>query len=100
MNSKLHRLAYALLIAGALNWLLLGVFSWDLGEVFGGQSAILSRLVYILIGAAGVYELFSHQDRCAECVSEIDAPKYPRGTDPENPHDEESTERSHEKVRA
>lgn len=46
-----------LLIGGGLNWLLVGILSWDIGQIFGGQSAFVSRLVYVLIGLAAVYEL-------------------------------------------
>ena len=40
-------IALVLTIIGAINWLLVGVF--------GGQGAILSRILYTIIGAAGVW---------------------------------------------
>lgn len=49
--------AYALLIVGALNWGLVGLFNFDLvGTIFGTMS-ILSRMVYVLVGVAALYDL-------------------------------------------
>jgi uncharacterized protein len=50
-----ERLAWWLVLIGALNWLAFGVFQWDIGELFGGADALVSRIVYILVGLAGVY---------------------------------------------
>lgn len=55
----LSRVALVLVIVGALNWLLVGLFSWDLvSALFGGdavrQSSMLSRIVYSLVGIAGI----------------------------------------------
>ena len=45
-----------LVIIGALNWGLIGFFQYDLvAGVFGGMSAVLSRFIYVLVGAAGLY---------------------------------------------
>jgi uncharacterized membrane protein YuzA (DUF378 family) len=50
------RLALFLVVVGALNWLLVGVFQFDLvAAVFGGQSSMVSRIIYSLIGLAGVW---------------------------------------------
>lgn len=46
-----------LLIVGGLNWLLVGLFGWDIGEIFGGQAAIVSRVVYVLVGLSALYQL-------------------------------------------
>ncbi|GAK31139.1 putative membrane protein [Weissella oryzae SG25] len=48
--------ALILLVVGGLNWLLVGLFSLDLvALIFGGQSAILARVVYILVGLSAIY---------------------------------------------
>ena len=45
-----------LVIIGAVNWLLVGIFQFDLVSwLFGGQAAVISRVVYTLIGAAGLW---------------------------------------------
>jgi uncharacterized membrane protein YuzA (DUF378 family) len=47
-----------LVIVGAVNWGLMGLFQLDLvATLFGGPQAMLSRIVYILVGLAGVYQL-------------------------------------------
>ena len=54
----MNRLALVLVIIGALNWLLVGLFKFDLvASIFGGPSAILSRVVYTLVGLAGIYAI-------------------------------------------
>jgi hypothetical protein len=58
----LSRIALALVIIGALNWLLVGLFEWDLvTALFGGEtfraSSVLSRFVYALVGLAGIYAI-------------------------------------------
>ncbi|MCE6021112.1 DUF378 domain-containing protein [Levilactobacillus brevis] len=41
---------------GGLNWLLVGAFNFDLvAALFGGQAALISRIVYILVGISAVY---------------------------------------------
>ena len=45
-----------LVIIGAINWMLVGVFQFDLvAWIFGGQSAMLARIIYSLVGAAGLW---------------------------------------------
>lgn len=52
----MDRLALLLVIIGALNWGLIGLFRFDLvANLFGGQAAWLSRIVYSLVGLAGVW---------------------------------------------
>ncbi|MFD1363278.1 DUF378 domain-containing protein [Lentibacillus salinarum] len=47
----IQRIAFVLVIIGALNWGLIGLFQWDLvATLFGGQDAALSRVVYTLVG--------------------------------------------------
>jgi uncharacterized protein len=51
----LHWIALLLVIVGAVNWGLVGLFQFDLvAALFGGQTAPLSRVVYGLVGLAGV----------------------------------------------
>ncbi|MFD1849299.1 DUF378 domain-containing protein [Oceanobacillus bengalensis] len=52
----LKSLTLTLIIVGALNWGLIALFQFDLvAALFGGQDAILSRLVYGLVGLSGLY---------------------------------------------
>ena len=58
MNSTLDRIAIVLMIIGALNWGLIGFFGFDLvASIFGGQLAPLSRIIYGLVGLAGLYSI-------------------------------------------
>lgn len=51
-------LALVLVIIGALNWGLIGFFGFDLvAALFGGQAAAMSRIVYALVGLAGLWSL-------------------------------------------
>ena len=45
-----------MVIIGAINWLLIGVFQFDLvAAIFGGQDAAFSRIIYSGSGLAGLY---------------------------------------------
>jgi len=58
--NALDWLASTLVIVGAINWGLVGMFQFDLvAALFGGQSAALSRIVYTLVGLSGLYSIFS-----------------------------------------
>lgn len=64
----LHMVAFLLLVVGGLNWLLVGLFGWDVGELFGGQEAIVSRVIYILVGLSALYLLVNHKKYCKACA--------------------------------
>ncbi|MFS1514836.1 MULTISPECIES: DUF378 domain-containing protein [Chengkuizengella] len=52
----LNVIALLLVIIGGLNWLLFGLFQWDLvGGLFGGMDSGLSRTIYVIVGIAAVY---------------------------------------------
>ena len=49
-------IALILSIIGSLNWGLVGIFKFDLvAWLFGGQDAVFSRIVYTLVGLAGLW---------------------------------------------
>ena len=67
-----HMVAFILLIVGGINWLLVGVFGSDIGDfLFGGMGAPLSRLVYVLVGAAAIYEVATHKKGCRVCGTDM-----------------------------
>jgi uncharacterized membrane protein YuzA (DUF378 family) len=54
----LEKAAWWLVLIGALNWLLVGVFQFDVvSTLFGGSDALISRILYTLVGIAGAYLL-------------------------------------------
>ncbi len=53
----LNTLTFILLVVGGLNWLFLGLFNWEIGQIFGGQGAVVSRIIYILVGLSAIYQL-------------------------------------------
>ena len=52
----MDKIALLLVIIGSVNWGLVGIFNFDLvATLFGGQTAMISRIVYTLVGAAGLW---------------------------------------------
>ena len=45
-----------MLVIGGLNWGLVGLFSFDLVKAILGDMTLLSRVVYILVGASALYQ--------------------------------------------
>lgn len=49
-------LALILVIVGALNWGMIGLFQFDLiAAIFGGMSSTIARVLYTLVGLAGIW---------------------------------------------
>ncbi len=52
----LDRIALLLTIVGALNWGTIGLFQFDMvAFLFGGQDALLSRVIYSLVALGGIW---------------------------------------------
>lgn len=71
----LHIIASILLVVGGLNWLLVGVTpaGWDVGQLFGGQQEVISRIIYILVGLSAIVVAVSHKKSCKACESSAPA---------------------------
>jgi len=63
----IHYLAYLLLWVGGLNWGLIGLFNYNLVESLLGSWPMLFKWVYVLVGVATVYVLFTHTKDCKVC---------------------------------
>lgn len=51
-------LALILVIVGALNWGSIGIFGFDIvGALFGGQLSVFSRIVFTVVGLAGLWAI-------------------------------------------
>lgn len=54
----LNYIALIILIVAALNWGLIGLFSFDLiGAIFGGMTSAMSRIIFVIAGIAGLWGL-------------------------------------------
>ncbi|MFW5804476.1 MAG: DUF378 domain-containing protein [bacterium] len=54
--NTLDWIALVLVVVGALNWGLVGLFQLDLvATLFNGQTSVISRIVYTLVGLSAVY---------------------------------------------
>ena len=74
----MDRLSLLLVIIGAINWGLVGLFQFDLvAFIFGGQAALISRVLYTIIGAAGVWSPDAYRRR-KRIISQNPRP-FPRG---------------------
>ena len=62
----LHMVAFALVIVGAVNWGLVGLFNFNLVTVLLGGVG-LETIAYILVGVAGVYIGATHMNDCKIC---------------------------------
>lgn len=52
----MDRIALILAIIGAINWGSIGIFNFDLvGAMFGGQSTTVSRVIFTIVGLAGIW---------------------------------------------
>ena len=79
MNMKgwLHVLSFVLVVVGALNWGLVGLFNINLVTWLLGMGG-LSQLVYVLVGLGAVYLLFTHSGECKTCVMMMGGKKKKR----------------------
>ena len=66
----INKIALVIVIIGALNWGLVGLFSFDLvAWLGGGMESVLSRIIYIAVALAGVWcisLLFQNEDEALE----------------------------------
>ena len=50
-------IALTLVIIGAINWLLVGIFEFNLVDTIFGSLSVLSRIIYIIVGIAGLWSI-------------------------------------------
>lgn len=53
----LYYIALTLVIIGALNWLLIGIFNFDLVATLFGNMSVFTRIIYSLVGIAGIISI-------------------------------------------
>ncbi len=80
--NALDWIALVLLIIGGLNWGLVGFFTFDLvAWIFGGEAAIVSRIVYALVGLSAIYvavvsPTFAHRAKEVRAPAGRTAPQH------------------------
>lgn len=66
----MNRLALTLVIIGAINWGCIGIFGLDIvAWLFGGQMSVISRIIYALVGLAGLWAISFYGRREAKSTS-------------------------------
>ena len=55
-------IAYILVLVGALNWGLVGLFNFDLVASILGEMSLLSRIVYSLVGISAILLIFINRE--------------------------------------
>ena len=53
----LNGIALTLVIIGAINWLLVGLFKFNLVDAIFGSLSVLTRIIYIIVGIAGLWSI-------------------------------------------
>lgn len=53
----INGIALTLVIIGAINWLLVGLFEFNLVDTIFGSLSILTRIIYIIVGIAGLWSI-------------------------------------------
>lgn len=51
----IDKIALVLIIIGALNWGLIGLFGFDLVATLFGEMTVISRIIYGLVGLSGLW---------------------------------------------
>ncbi|PIR84136.1 DUF378 domain-containing protein [Candidatus Kaiserbacteria bacterium CG10_big_fil_rev_8_21_14_0_10_51_14] len=71
---NLHMVSWILIIVGGVNWGLIGLggfmgSNWNVVGMLLGSWPTVEWLVYVLVGAAAVYEVIKHKKTCRLCGS-------------------------------
>lgn len=61
----LHKVAWVLVLIGALNWGLVGAFEFNLVDTLLGSWPVVMRVVYVLVGVSAIFMLLA--GNCGAC---------------------------------
>ncbi|MEK7530651.1 MAG: DUF378 domain-containing protein [Patescibacteria group bacterium] len=64
----IHMVAFVLLVIGGLNWGILALTGWEVGQLFGGMDAMVSKIIYVLVGLSALYLAATHAKDCKACA--------------------------------
>ncbi len=63
----LKKIAHSLVVVGALNWGLVGLFNFNLVETALGSVPTIERLVYVLVGVSALLLVVTRCGKCRAC---------------------------------
>ncbi len=63
-------IALILVIIGGLNWGLIGLFNFNLVALIFGETTILTRIIYIVVGLASIYTIYFLAKKAKSCRTE------------------------------
>ncbi len=69
MSPWVHVVAFTLVVVGALNWGLVGLFNFNLVTSLVGSMPGLEQLVYVLVGLSAVWVVVTHKGDCKTCAN-------------------------------
>jgi uncharacterized membrane protein YuzA (DUF378 family) len=64
---ELHMASFILVVIGAVNWGLVGLMNFNVVATIFGTMPTIERLIYLLVGASGVYLAATHMSDCKMC---------------------------------
>ena len=53
----IQKIALVLIIVGAINWALVGLFDFNLVTAVFGEKTLLTKIIYIVIGISGIFSI-------------------------------------------
>lgn len=53
----IDKIVLILIVIGAINWGLIGLFDFNLVSTIFGNMSLISRIIYILVGVSGLWEI-------------------------------------------
>ena len=63
----LHMVAFLLMVVGAVTWGTVALFQFNVVDMVFGVGSQLGQMVYVLVGASGLYMLATHKNDCKTC---------------------------------
>lgn len=67
----LRIISLLLVVIGAINWGLIGFFKLDVVSMIFGQMSLLTRIIFALVGIAGLYSISFFGDRSSSEAKEL-----------------------------
>ena len=63
----LHMVTFLLMAVGAVTWGTVALFEFNVVDTVFGPGSQLGKMVYVLVGASGLYMLATHKSDCKTC---------------------------------